>query len=264
MTIITLTTDFGLRSGFAGIMQGVIYTLVPQVQIVDITHFISPQDIREGAYTLSRAVPFFPKGTVHVYVVDPGVGTRRRPLAARLGDHFFVGPDNGLLTLLIEDAEQNGLQIEFIRLDRPEFWLPKVSRTFHGRDIFSPVAAHLATGVTLQELGTPFSDPVRLELPRPRQTETGWIAHVTSIDTFGNLTTDLPISLVPDPSDVLFRFGDAEVHGIADSYGQKQPGDLVAVVDSEEFIELAIVNGNAAHKLDVKAGDTVEVIFGVK
>jgi S-adenosylmethionine hydrolase len=264
MTIITLTTDFGLRSGFAGVMQGVIYSLAPQVKIVDISHFISPQDIREGAYTLSRTVPFFPKGTVHVYVVDPGVGTMRRPLAARLGDHFFVGPDNGLLTLLIEDAERNRLPMEFLHLDRAEFWLPKVSRTFHGRDIFSPVAAHLASGVPLRDMGMPFSDPVRLEMPHPRQTDTGWMAHVTSIDTFGNLTTDLPISMVPDSTDVLFRLGDTEVHGLAESYGHKQPGELIAVVDSEEFIELAIVNGNAAHKLNAKAGDAVEVIFGVK
>jgi len=264
MTIITLTTDFGLRSGFAGVMQGVIYSLAPQVQIVDITHFISPQDIREGGYTLSRAVPFFPKGTIHVYVVDPGVGTMRRPLAARLGDHFFVGPDNGLLTLLVEDAERNRQQVEFIHLDRPQFWLPKISRTFHGRDIFSPVAAHLATGVLLQELGTPFSDPVRLELPRPQRTDAGWTAHVTSVDTFGNLTTDLPISLLSDSNNVLFLLGDSEVHGVADSYGQKQAGELVAVVDSEEFIELAIVNGNAAHTLGVKVGDVVEVVFSVK
>jgi S-adenosyl-L-methionine hydrolase (adenosine-forming) len=264
MTIITLTTDFGLRSGFAGVMQGVIYSIAPQARIVDITHFISPQDIREGAYTIARAVPFFQKGTVHVYVVDPGVGTMRRPLAVRLGDHFFVGPDNGLLTLLIEDAEQTRLPIEFIHLDRPQFWLPKISRTFHGRDIFSPVAAHIANGIPLDNLGTPFSDPVRLDLPHPQQTETGWIAHVTSVDTFGNLTTDLPISLVPDPNKVLFRVGDAEVHGITDSYGHKQPGELIAVIDSEEFIEIALVNGDAAHLLDAKAGDAVEVIFGVK
>ncbi len=169
MTVITLTTDFGLRSGFAGVMQGVIYGLAPQARIVDITHFVSPQDIQEGAYTLWRAVPFFPKGTIHVYVVDPGVGTRRRPLAAQLGDQFFVGPDNGLLTPLIEDAERNQQQIEFVHLDRPQFWLPKISRTFHGRDIFSPVAAHLANGISLHELGTPFSDPVRLELPIHRR-----------------------------------------------------------------------------------------------
>jgi S-adenosyl-L-methionine hydrolase (adenosine-forming) len=264
MTIITLTTDFGLRSGFAGVMQGVIYGLAPQVQIVNISHFVSPQDIREGCYTLSRSVPFFPKGTIHVYVVDPGVGTQRRPLAARLGDHFFVGPDNGLLTLLIEEAERDRQPVEFIHLDRPLFWLPKISRTFHGRDIFSPVAAHLANGVPLQELGTPFADPIRLELPRPQRTATGWTAHVTSIDTFGNLTTDLPSSLLTNSTDVLFRLRDAEVHGLADSYGQKQPGELIAVVDSEEFIELAVVNGNAAHTLGAKVGDAVEVIFGVK
>jgi S-adenosylmethionine hydrolase len=264
MTIVTLTTDFGLRSGFAGVMQGVIYNLAPRVQIVDITHFIPPQDIREGAYTLSRTVPFFPKETVHIYVVDPGVGTRRRPLAARLGDHFFVGPDNGLLTLLVEDAELNRQPIEFIHLNRPQFWLPKISRTFHGRDIFSPVAAHLANGVPLQELGTPFNDPVRLELSRPQQTDTGWNAHIISIDTFGNLTTDLSASMLPDSANAQFRLLGMEVNGVSDSYGDKQPGELVAVVDSEEFIELALVNGNAAQKLGSKVGDVVEVIFGVK
>ena len=264
MTVITLTTDFGLRSGFAGVMQGVIYNLAPQAKVVDITHFVPPQDIREGCYTLSRAVPFFPKGTIHVYVVDPGVGTKRRPLAAQLGDHFFVGPDNGLLTLLIEDAERDHQKIEFIHLDRPQFWLPKVSQTFHGRDIFSPVAAHLANGIPLQDLGTPFSDPRRLELLRPQRTDTGLIAHIISIDTFGNLTTDLPASMIPDPARVSFRLKEAEVNGISDSYGQKQTGELVVVVDSEEFIELAVVNGNAAHTLNAKVGDAVEVIFRVQ
>ena len=264
MTVITLTTDFGLRSGFAGIMQGVIYRLAPQAQIVNLTHFIPPQDIREGAYTLWRAVPFFREGTVHVYVVDPGVGTERRPLAAQLGDHFFVGPDNGLLTPLIEQAEQDAKPIKFIHLDRPQYWLPKISRTFHGRDIFSPVAAHLANGVPLQELGTPFEDPIRITLLCPQQTETGWLAHIISVDTFGNLTTDLRASLLPDSKDVLFRLREMKVQGISDSYGQKQAGEWVAVVDSEEFIEIALVNGNAAQTLGAKAGDVVEVIFGVK
>jgi len=245
-------------------MQGVIYRIAPQARIVDITHFVSPQDIQEGAYTLWRAAPFFPKGSIHVYVVDPGVGTRRRPLAAQLGDHFFVGPDNGLLTPLIEDAEHNQQQIEFVHLDRPQFWLPKISRTFHGRDIFSPVAAHLANGILLHELGTQFSDPVRLKLSRPQKTDTGWIAHITSIDTFGNLTTDLPISLLPDSTHILFRLQDVEVNGIVDSYGNQHAGELIAVVDSEEFVELAIVNGNAAQKLGAKAGDIVDVIFSVK
>ncbi len=264
MTVITLTTDFGLRSGFAGVMQGVIYSLAPQARIVDITHFVSAQDIREGAYTLQRAVPFFPGGAVHVFVVDPGVGTTRRPLAAKLGDHFFVGPDNGLLTPLIEDAERDQQQCAFVHLDRPQFWLPKISRTFHGRDLFAPVAAHLANGVPLHELGSSLSDPVRLAFSHPQKTDTGWNAHIISIDTFGNLTTDLPGSSFPDPASVRFRLRGAEVSGIANSYGERPPGEIVAVIDSEGFVELAVVNGNAAQKLGAKVGDEVEVIFSVK
>src|SRR6266498_3122104 len=152
-------------------MKGVIYGIAPQVKIVDISHTIAAQDIHEGAFALWRAVSFFPKGTVHIYVVDPGVGTRRRSLAARLGDHYFVGPDNGLLTPLIEDAERNNQSIEFVHLNNPKFWLSKVSRTFHGRDIFSPVGAHLTSGVPLRELGGPFDDPVRMELTRPEKTK---------------------------------------------------------------------------------------------
>jgi S-adenosyl-L-methionine hydrolase (adenosine-forming) len=261
MTVITITTDFGLRNGFVGIMHGVIYGLAPDAKIVDLTNTVAPQDVREGAFALWRAAPFFSQGTVHLYVVDPGVGTKRRPLAARLGDHFFVGPDNGLLTPLIEDAERQQQSIEFVHLDRPEFWLPKVSHTFHGRDVFSPVAAHLANGVPLNELGSPFTDPVRLDMPRPLKKESGWIAHVTVIDIFGNLTTDLPASAVDGRTDVQFCIRDFKVEGISNAYGDKLGGDLVAVVDSEEFIEIAVVNGSAAGRLGAKVGDPVDVIL---
>jgi S-adenosylmethionine hydrolase len=261
VTIITLTTDFGVRDGFAAILKGVIYGIAPNVKLVDISHTIAPQDIREGAYTLARAVPFFPQGTIHVYVVDPGVGTNRRPLAARLGEFFFVGPDNGLLTPLIEAAERNIQPVEFVHLDNPSYWLPKISRTFHGRDLFAPVAAHLANGVALSKLGTPFDDPVRMELPHPEKTGSGWIAHITAIDSFGNLTMDIPASALQGRTDVLFRLRGAEVDGITESYGHKQPGDLVAVVDSEDYIEIAVVNGSAAQNLGAKVGDVVEVIY---
>src|SRR5512138_481516 len=194
MTILTLTTDFGLRSGFVGIMKGVIYGIAPQVEIVDISHGIAPQDVHEGAFTLWRAAPFFPAGTIHVYVVDPGVGTQRRPLAARLGEQYFVGPDNGLLTPLIEAAEQKQEPVEFVHLNNPKYWLPKISRTFHGRDVFAPVGAYLANGASLNALGPRINDPVRLELPQPVKTDVGWAAHVIMIDTFGNLATDLPAS----------------------------------------------------------------------
>ncbi|HLO31953.1 MAG TPA: SAM-dependent chlorinase/fluorinase [Anaerolineales bacterium] len=261
MTVITLATDFGLRNGFVGIMKGVIYRIAPQVKIVDISHAIAPQDVHEGAFTLWRAVPFFPSGTVHIYVVDPGVGTKRRPLAARLGDQYFVGPDNGLLTPLIEEAEQNQKTIEFIHLNNQKYWLPKISRTFHGRDIFAPSGAHLANGVPWSELGMPFHDPVRMQLPRPEKKDNGWIAHITVIDVFGNLTTDLPVSALQGRTGVSFRLRGAEVRGIAESYGHKQSGELVAVVDSEDFLEIALVNGSAAEKLDAKVGDVVEVII---
>jgi S-adenosylmethionine hydrolase len=261
VTIISLTTDFGIRNGFVGTMKGVIHGIVPNTHIVDISHTIAAQDIREGAYTLWRAAPFFPQETIHIYVVDPGVGTKRRPLAARLGDHYFVGPDNGLLTPLIEDAERNKQSIEFVHLDNPKFWLPKISRTFHGRDIFSPIGAHLANGISLSMLGTPFNDPVRMELTRPERTDSGWIAHITVIDIFGNLTTDLPASALQGRTDLLFRLLGADVDGITESYGHKKPDDLIAVVDSEDYIEIAVVNGDAAQKLGAKVGDVVKVVY---
>src|SRR5215212_2244572 len=250
MSVITLTTDFGIRNGFVGIMKGVIFGIAAQAKIVDISHTIAPQDVHEGAFTLWRAVPFFSASAIHVYVVDPGVGTQRRPLAARLGNQYFVGPDNGMLTPLIEDAERNKKVMEFIHLNNPRYWLPKISRTFHGRDIFAPVGAHLANGVSLSELGTPFHDPVRMELPHPIKTDTGWIANIIGIDSFGNLTTDLPFSALQDQPTVLFRLRGGKVDGITESYGHKQPGELIALVDSEDYLEIAVVNGNAAQRLD--------------
>ncbi len=260
MKILTLTTDFGLRSGFVGIMKGVIYSIALQVEIVDISHSIAPQNIQEGAFTLWRAAPFFPPGTIHVYVVDPGVGTQRRPLAAQIGDQYFVGPDNGLLTPLLEAAEGAQQPVEVIHLNNPKYWLPKVSHTFHGRDVFAPVGAHLANGISLSALGPRLDNPVRMKLPHPVKTETCWTAHVTLIDTFGNLTLDLPASMLQCRTDALFRLRGTVVTGISESYGQKQPGDLIALVDSEDYLEIAVVNGSAAERLGAQVGDTVEVV----
>jgi len=261
MTVLSITTDFGITNGFVGVMKGIIYGIAPDVKIVEITQLVSPQNVREGAYAMWRAVPFFPPRSVHVGVVDPGVGTKRRPIGARLGNQYFIVPDNGLLTPLIMDAERNGDPIEFVHLDNPKYWLPKVSNTFHGRDIFAPTGAHLAAGVSLKEIGTPIDDPIRLDLPRPEKTENGWLAHVTIIDIFGNLTTDLPAKVLDGHGNVLIRTRDHEIDGIIESYGHRQPGDLVAVVDSEYYIEVAVVNGSAARKLSAQVGDLVEVIY---
>ena len=165
MSIITLLTDFGNRDGFVGSMKGVIWGLAPQVQIADLTHEIEPQNVREGALILASCVPFFPPGTVHIAVVDPGVGTSRRPLAARLGSQYFVGPDNGLITFWLESAMNSHQKIQLIHLDKPQFWLGEISSTFHGRDIFAPVGAHLANGIAIQSLGSPLDDPRESPFP---------------------------------------------------------------------------------------------------
>jgi len=261
MTVLSITTDFGITNGFVGVMKGVIYNIAPDIKIVDISQMISPQNVLEGAYAMWRAVPFFPPDSVHVGVVDPGVGTKRRPIGARLGDHFFIAPDNGLLTPLILDAEKNGDPVEFVHLDNPNYWLPKVSKTFHGRDIFAPTGAHLAAGIPLEKLGTPITDPITLDMSQPKKIKNGWEAHITVIDIFGNLSTDLPAEALEGYSDVLIRFKGREIDGMVDSYGHREVGDLVALVDSEGYVEVAIVNGNAASTLDAKIGDIVEVLI---
>ncbi|MGD8402161.1 MAG: SAM-dependent chlorinase/fluorinase [Anaerolineales bacterium] len=261
MTVLSITTDFGNTNGFVGTMKGVIYGIAPDVKIVDITHLISAQNVLEGAYAMWRAMSFFPPGSVHVGVVDPGVGTKRRPIGAHLGDQYFIVPDNGLLTPLIQDAERNGDIIEFVHLDNPKYWLPKVSNTFHGRDIFAPTGAHLAAGVPLSELGTPITDPIRLDMPQPEKMENGWLAHITIIDVFGNLTTDLPAEVLEGERDVLIRVQGYEINGIVDSYGHREVGSLVALVDSEYYIEVAVVNDSASKRLGAQVGDVVEVIY---
>src|SRR5512138_1783174 len=182
MTVISLMTDFGTKDGNVGVMKGVIWGICPTAQIADLSHRIQPQNIREAVFVFARHVPYFPKGSIHIVVVDPGVGTQRRPMAGQIGDWFYVGPDNGTITGLLERAEQSGWQTRFVELNQRKYWLPTISFVFHGRDIFSPTAAHLANGVPLQELGTFFNDPVRLQLPKPEKTQTGWLGEVTHID----------------------------------------------------------------------------------
>ena len=261
MPVISITTDFGHKDGFVGTMKGVIWRICPQAQIADITHEVPPQDILNGAIALWRAAPFFPPGSVHLAVVDPGVGTQRRPMAAQIGEQYVVGPDNGLFTPMITEAERSNSSLRFIHLNNPAYWLPNVSRTFHGRDIFAPAAAHLARGIPLEQLGTPLTDPVLLEIPQAERTPEGWMAHITVIDVFGNLTTDLPASALGERRDVILRLRGRQVDGIIESYGHRGKGELVALVDSEGYIEVAVVNGSAARLLDAKIGDDVHVII---
>src|SRR3990172_4981507 len=159
-SIITLMTDFGMKDGFVGVMKGVIWGIAPEARIADLTHLISPQNIREGAVVLDRAAPYFPAGTIHVVVVDPGVGTARRPIAAQVGEQRYVGPDNGTLTVLLARAQRENWNVQIVELNQRQYWRDEISASFHGRDIFAPVAAHLAAGVPLPAVGSPISDPV--------------------------------------------------------------------------------------------------------
>jgi hypothetical protein len=261
MSIISLLTDFGLQDGFVGVMKGVIWGIIPEVQIADISHQIEPQNVMQGAITLWRVAPYFPDGSVHVAVVDPGVGTERRALAAQLGNQYYIAPDNGLLTPLIQDAKSQDLPCQFIELTNSKYWLSAVSNTFHGRDIFAPVGAHLAAGIDLDDLGNPFDDPILIELSQPTRTQEGWQAHVVAIDIFGNIETDLRADQVESLEQIVVRIKGREIDGLVSSFGHRQAGELIAVISSEGFIEIAVVNGNAALDLKVKIGDVVEVLI---
>ncbi len=257
---ITLLTDFGLRDGFVGVMKGVILGLAPDARLVDISHTISPQNVREGAIIFNRAAPYFPEGTIHVCVVDPGVGTARRPIAARLGAQRFVGPDNGLLTLFYRRAQRENWPIEIVHLDQPRYWRPEISNVFHGRDIFAPVAAHLARGVPLASLGSPLADPVLLPLALPERTPDGLRGEIAHVDHFGNLATNIRAEDLAGLDGVAVRAGGAEVRGLSRTFGDRAPGELVALIGSSGDLVLAVVNGSAAQRLDAKVGDPVEVV----
>ncbi|HMD88064.1 MAG TPA: SAM-dependent chlorinase/fluorinase [Anaerolineaceae bacterium] len=259
MRIITLTTDFGLGDGYAGVLKGVIWKIAPQVQIADISHGISPQNVLEGALTLGRAAVYFPEGTIHVGVVDPGVGTARRAIAARLGAQYFVGPDNGLFTVLLEQAERKHEDIAVIHLDQPQFWLPSISHVFHGRDIFAPSAAHLALGVPLESLGTPIQDPQRLELPVPKRLAGSWQGQILSIDHFGNLSTNLDKDLLDSLKNVKIHYKKWTIDGLVGAFGDGEPGQFVALIDSSNHLSLNVVNGNAAEQFNARIGDKVEI-----
>jgi hypothetical protein len=259
MSLITLMTDFGLKDGNVGVMKGVILGIASQARIVDLSHTIQPQNIREAALILRRSAPYFPAQTVHVVVVDPGVGTARRPIAAQLGAQRFVGPDNGLITLLLEHAERLGWPAAFVHLDRPQFWLPEVSHVFHGRDIFAPAAAHLANGLPLTALGTPVSDPVRLAMPQPVRTSTGWRGEVIHIDHFGNLASNILLDHLPEalqtPQEIAVRLCGAEIRGLVKTFGERPPGELVALFGSTGNLIVSVVNGSAAEKINARVGD---------
>ncbi len=253
--IITLLTDFGLADGYAAMMHGVILGINPEARVIDLSHQVPPQDIREAAFVLATAYRYFPAGTIHTVVVDPGVGSERAAIVAQAGGHSFVAPDNGVLSYVLADG-----WAALIRLTQPRYWLPAPSRTFHGRDIFAPVAAHLSAGVSLSDLGEPIAEPVRLPLPAPARREDGtWVAHIIHVDRFGNLITDLR----PDPA-LLPELAGAEVNGrvispIVRTYADVPSGAAAILPGSAGYLEIAIRDGDARAELAAEVG--MEVFF---
>lgn len=262
MDVVSLTTDFGIKDGNVGTMKGVIWGIAPRVQIADLSHTISPQNIAEAALIILRAVPYFPPGSTHIVVVDPGVGTQRRPIAARIGKQTLVAPDNGVLTMLIERAERLKEPMEFIHLDRPQYWLSEVSHVFHGRDIFAPVGAHLAAGVPLRAVGSRIKDPVRLELPKPSLNGGIWAGQVIHIDHFGNIHTNLRVENLGDSPESVVSLCGVEVHGLVETFGDLPAGKLAALYGSSGDLIISVVNGNAAERLKAGIGDAVHVKLG--
>lgn len=258
MAVITLITDFGLQDEFVGVMHGVILGIAPSARIVDLCHVIPPGDRQRAAYRVAWAFRYFPRGTIHVVVVDPGVGTSRRLLCATAHGHRFVGPDNGVLTLVLQRTRA---VVHAVR--EPRYWLPAVSPTFHGRDILAPVAAHLARGVIPRRLGPATRRWVELPLPGVRRQGRGWRATVVDIDHFGNLVTNLEIQALGASGrglgSVTVRVRRRVLQGIQRTYQAVRPGELAAVVGSRGTIEIAARDGHAAHHLAARVGDPVMV-----
>jgi len=261
MAVITLLTDFREKDGYIGIMKGVIECIAPGTRVIDLSHEIRPQNVKEAAYLLGRSYPYFPSGSIHCCVVDPGVGTSRHGMAARLGDQFFVGPDNGLFSILYIEQLKKGAAIKTVMLSNPEYQLSQVSHTFHGRDIFAPAAAHLAAGVDIGALGEEIEEPVLLDLPQPSIEDEEWNGEIIHVDAFGNLASNIRFPSFSTDSAVRITIGDFTNIPLIKTFGDAYPGEVVAVIDSFGYLTVSVVNGNASLELGLGTGERIRVKF---
>jgi S-adenosyl-L-methionine hydrolase (adenosine-forming) len=253
--VITLLTDFGRVDPYVGMMKGVIAEISPEANVVDITHDVPPQDIRTGAFFLERAFRYFAPGTVHVAVVDPGVGTARAPVALCAEKHVFIGPDNGVLTLAAPRSRA-------VALTQNAYFHKPVSNTFHGRDIFASVAAHVANGVPLEKLGPPEKRLIRLPRWKPRRTAVGIRATVVSVDHFGNLITNLDLENWKSLRRPRLCAGSFASSRLEKNYRAVPGGDLVALVGGYGLIEIAARDASAAKILGLSVGDSIRLVEG--
>jgi len=255
MHIITLMTDFGFKDNFVGVMKGVIFGINPAARIVDICHEIAPQDIMGAAITLKTSYKFFPRNTVHVVVIDPGVGSGRLPILVKTKDYYFIGPDNGVLSLALEGEKIEGI----VYLNNYEFHLAPLSDTFHGRDIFAPVAAYISKDISYQLFGKGIKDYKKIKLPKPKIKQHSIIAEVIYIDRFGNLFTSISQDLKHKIKNPTVKIKGRTIKGIKKSYASAKPNRPLAVWGSSGFLEIAVNLGSAKDKLDADIGDKVEL-----
>jgi S-adenosylmethionine hydrolase len=269
--VITLTTDFGQVDTFVGVMKGVIASIEPRARVVDLTHAIPPQDVAAGAFALVTAYRYFPPETIHVAIVDPGVGSRRRAVALAAGGYGWVAPDNGVLGYALADLARAGrlhgrwragywhlgADAQAVELTDPRYWLAPVSQTFHGRDVFAPVAAHLARGVPLVALGRPLARVRALALPRPRRVREGWQGRVIHVDHFGNLITNLGAAELGE-ADWSVSVAGRHIAGLRASYAAM--AELGAILGSSGYLEIALRDGSAAASLGATVGARVAAV----
>jgi S-adenosylmethionine hydrolase len=255
--LITLTTDFGVRDSFVGVMKGVILGICPDARLVDLTHEIAPQDVRGAQLALESAVAFFPPGTIHLAVVDPGVGSARRPLALESGGQRFVGPDNGLFTFTLADPGWTAVTLEVSR-----YRLPEVSGTFHGRDVFAPAAAHLACGVALAELGPRARDLVRQPLPVARREGASLLGEVLVADRFGNLITSITVGQLRGAPGVAVEVGWRSLGALRATYAEGERDRAAPILGSQGRLEIFVRDGDARALLGAGPGTPVRVTLG--
>ncbi len=266
--IITLTTDFGMEDSYVGVMKGVMLGICPTAHLIDISHAIPPQQVSAAIRVLAQTVPYFPAHTVHLVVVDPGVGSARQAIALETCHGRFVGPDNGLFGGVWQQGQQAGA-VRGVLLDNPLYWLPHLSATFHGRDLFAPVAAHLAAGVDLAQLGPPLTSPQMLTLPEPQQlSPTSLRGEIVAVDHFGNCISNIPATLLErlgGGTSLTAIFGRAEERGsllalpIQRTYADVPVGTAVALISSNGYLELAVREGNASQHYQIMLGTPVVV-----
>lgn len=241
-----------------GIMKGVILGINPLAEIVDITHDIQPQNLNAGAFVLRNSFRFFPPGTVHVVVVDPGVGSGRRILCVSAGRHYFVAPDNGVLKYIYDEFPEG----EIVHITNSHYFLPEVSQTFHGRDIFAPVAAHLSKGTNPEALGPRVTDVQKGQIPTLKETPQGLIGQIVYVDRFGNLITNIPAARLPS-KDCTVHLRQFTISGLVRSYFAHEPDKPLAIVGSSGYLEIALYLASAKEGLQCSEGDQVRVSYHI-